>query len=152
MGNNILSNPPVASRGNRLNTQNFDPLVVRPGDNWPEIQLKARTPALINTALIPVPGTGSFRLQSQLEQLANVKWIRQLWFYGIKSFTSGIPTANANNLYIGYDKQFQPDLVAPWTQGYGLLYQPPDDFVVDFSLLYAQGVPGDSVFIVALGD
>jgi hypothetical protein len=154
--NNIQSNPPIAARGNRINTQNFDPLVVKPGDNWPEIQLKGRTPAVINTALIILPTFGtSFRLQTQLEQLANVKWIRQLWFYGINAFTKGIPTSNAGNVYVGYDKSFQPDVVAPWgsTQGYGLLYQPPDDFVVDFSLIYAQTtVNADGLFLVMLGD
>lgn len=65
------------------------------------------------------------------------------WFYGIQSFTAGIPTNNASNAYVGKSSTQLSDLLFP---GQSESISGSNGQVLDLAQIWFQAAIGDSIF------
>jgi hypothetical protein len=67
------------------------------------------------------------------------------FFYGISSFSNGVPVANQAPANIGCSASYLPDQVYQYPAG-GFQIQAPPGQVFDLMNVFVSGTPGDSVF------
>lgn len=86
-------------------------------------------------------------LTGKIQPVINRKLIfRRASFYGIGSFAFGIPTANQNPVYVGFEQSFLAWQVQPWSGVPALVLEAPQGHVYDLNQIFASGTTGDQLF------
>jgi hypothetical protein len=150
-----MSTPP-ANSSNLLSSAGTDPSLILGGSKLPPIYFRGQRVQMQIEALVAVPSVAPFNPFSLSSILSRKRYFRQIWLYGIGSFSGGLPVPNAANIAWGFSGQTLVNTLPPWGKdiydtaiagGFGGLIQCPDGAVFDLAELWCMGSLDDSIFI-----